>query len=94
LEGFIIANSNLPGPRGNLELAFGFQYIGEDDFNELKSIFSEIIGKDNIFVMGDNRNNSFDSRNTEFGLVNITDIVGRPLIILWSKNKNKICKLF
>ncbi len=122
LERFIIANSNLPGPRGNLELAFGlaeiyndldvllrwtritedqadvnnpksflafcsavclgkihtknkeqkiitilknlandgrwrmreavafgFQYIGEDDFNELKSIFSEWIRESNNF---------------------------------------------
>jgi hypothetical protein len=30
LEKFIIENSNLPGPRGNLELAFGFAEIYDD----------------------------------------------------------------
>ena len=34
LEEFIISNSNLPGPRGNLELAFAFAEIYED-FNVL-----------------------------------------------------------
>ena len=61
--------------------------------NTIYNIDSIIIGKDKIFVMGDNRNNSFDSRNTEFGTVDINDIVGKPLIILWSNNKNKIFNL-
>jgi hypothetical protein len=35
LEKFIIKNSNLPGPRGNLELAFAFAEI-YDDFDTLQ----------------------------------------------------------
>jgi signal peptidase I len=60
--------------------------------NPICDIDSILIGNDKIFVMGDNRNKSLDSRNAEFGLVNISDIVGKPLLILWSKNKKKIFK--
>jgi len=39
LEDFIIKNSNLPGPRGNLELAFAFAEV-YDDFNTLQEWIS------------------------------------------------------
>ena len=41
-----------------------------------------------IYVMGDNRNHSYDSRM--FGAVPITDIVGKAKRIYWAKDKSRI----
>jgi signal peptidase I len=43
-----------------------------------------------LFVMGDNREHSLDSRYSKFGLIDVNQIVGKPLLFLWSDNKKKI----
>jgi signal peptidase I len=40
------------------------------------------VPSEKCFLMGDNRENSFDSRMPEFGLKPLSEIVGRPLYIL------------
>ena len=42
-----------------------------------------VLGKDEYFVMGDNRNNSTDSRTELVGNIKRTDIVGRAWIRIW-----------
>lgn len=48
-----------------------------EDFNEVE------VPKDTVFVLGDNRNNSKDSRNQEVGFVSLEMITGRAVYRLY-----------
>ncbi len=45
------------------------------------------LGEDEYFVMGDNRNNSTDSRTEIVGNIHRDDIVGRAWVRIWPLNK-------
>ena len=45
------------------------------------------IGKDEYFVLGDNRENSRDSRDSTVGLVKKDSIMGRAWSVIWPLNK-------
>lgn len=86
----------LPGE--NIEYKDHILYIDGkrmiDDFKNITNDFSleELEDTDKIpegyyFVMGDNRRNSLDSRDSRIGLVKEEDIVGKPIIRIWPLNK-------
>ncbi len=59
------------------------------DYGDVKEIR---VPPNKLFLMGDNRGISLDSRYSEFGLVDVKQVVGKPLLILWSKDKRNIGK--
>ena len=51
-----------------------------------------VLGDDEYFVMGDNRNNSQDSRDPSVGNISRSAIIGRAWIRIWPLNKIGILK--
>ena len=51
-----------------------------------------VLGEDEYFVMGDNRNNSSDSRDPSVGNIHRRDIIGRAFIRIWPFSKFGILK--
>lgn len=45
-----------------------------------------VLGKDEYFLMGDNRNNSTDSRDPRVGIVDRSQILGRAWVRIWPLN--------
>jgi len=51
-----------------------------------------MVGEDEYFVMGDNRNNSSDSRDPSVGNIHRSDIIGRAFIRIWPLSEFGILK--
>ncbi len=75
------------------------QYIGRnaslDDFNRKHHVseFGPItVPQGQLFVMGDNRDNSYDSRDPDFGFVPIESVWAKPLYIYFSTDRSRIGK--
>lgn len=101
-EYFIKRIIGMPGDQ--LEVKEGKVYINNNILEEtyiFESMDLEIIGnmdypivipQDNYFVMGDNRNISFDSRYKEVGLIHKSSISGKALVRIWPFNKIGLIK--
>ena len=50
------------------------------------------LGEDEYFVMGDNRNNSSDSRDPSVGNIHRKDIIGRAWVRIWPVSKFGVLK--
>lgn len=48
-----------------------------------------VVPEDCIFVMGDNRNNSLDSRSADVGAIAKEDVIGHALFVVWPLSQMK-----
>ena len=58
-------------------------YLKEKDYGHTDIAFPYQVPEDRIFVMGDNREVSIDSRNTSIGTVSEEQIVGKLVLKVW-----------
>ena len=56
---------------------------GEDILSAGLAAYDVELGEDEYFVLGDNRNNSSDSRASDVGLIHRKDLIGRAWIRVW-----------
>lgn len=60
-------------------------YIGDIDTHRLSTQMPYTVEKDRVFVMGDNRGDSMDSRDTRVGTVHKNDILGKLVLRLFPR---------
>lgn len=51
-----------------------------------------VLGEDEYFVLGDNRNDSTDSRDPSVGVIHRDEIIGRAWLRIWPLNKFGVLK--
>jgi len=73
-----------------LEESYGREIIRSENLGIASNPIT--LGEDEYFVMGDNRNNSTDSRTQIVGNIHKDDIIGRAWIMIWPLSKFGILK--
>lgn len=81
------------GQTVDIDFAAGIVYVDgvalEEDYTQTPTNLEEgvtfplTVEPGHVFVMGDNRNNSKDSRSTEIGLVDCREIMGKAIFLLF-----------
>ena len=91
----------LPGETVQIDLEGNIYINGEileEDYGKEKINFPGLavepitLGDDEYFVMGDNRNNSSDSRDPSVGNIRRSNIIGKAWVRIWPLNKFGVLK--
>lgn len=67
---------------------------GGDTIEVVNQFVSIEVPENSFFVVGDNLNDSFDSRYPQFGAVRLSDIRGKGVFIYWSAERSRVgCRI-
>lgn len=78
----ILVDSNSGYVRRNGEYLYE-EYVSKPSFKPSDVEYPVVVPEGHVFLMGDNRESSVDSRSVEIGMVPLSDLVGRA----WSSNR-------
>lgn len=67
-------------------------YIKEPTYLKYDIQFPVTVSEGCVFVMGDNRNNSLDSRSSEIGMIDVRYILGKAVLRAWPFDEISILK--
>ena len=65
-------------------------YIAEQTHLQYDVEFPVTVGKNEVFVMGDNRNDSLDSRSSKIGMIDVNYILGKAVFRLYPFDEREI----
>jgi len=82
VDGNLLKENYIVNPKENL--TYGGQMINKDQV--LKNNEEVTVPEDCLFVMGDNRNHSDDSRSKRVGFVNKKYVIGKAQFVFWPFN--------
>lgn len=58
-------------------------YVEQKEAGHITVKFPQTIKQDQLFVLGDNRKNSLDSRSNEMGMISEQEVIGEVIQIVW-----------
>ncbi len=67
-----------------------YRYLSDDYLLTSDWTFPVTVGENEIFVMGDNRNNSADSRTEEIGMIDTRCVIGKAYVRIFPMNKFEV----
>ena len=67
-----------------------YRYLSNDHLLTSDWTFPVTVGENEIFVMGDNRNNSADSRTEEIGMIDTRCVIGKAYVRIFPMNKFEV----